>query len=203
MYALFDALPVRTKAFYLTLVFTGIRTGEALGLKWEDVDFAGHELHVRRAIYRGQETTPKTSSSIRPRPMVPELIGLLNHKTMSAYTQPSDYVFASSGGRPLNPDQLREALQTALRSLGINFEQSRADGLHLLRHTSGSLVYRRTANVKLAQEWLGHSSSRITMDVYVHSMKDAQKQTAEAVFSRAIPPEASCEPGQQTRPLVH
>ena len=73
MYALFDALPVRTKAFYLTLVFTGIRTGEALGLKWEDVDFAGHELHVRRAIYRGQETTPKTSSSIRPRPMVPEL----------------------------------------------------------------------------------------------------------------------------------
>ena len=63
--------------------------------------------------------------------------------------------------------------------------------MHLLRHTSGSLVYRRTADVKLAQEWLGHSSSRITMDTYVHLMKDAQKQTAQAVFTRpaAVPPE--------------
>ena len=60
VYALFDALPVRTKAFYLTLVFTGIRTGEALGLKWEDVDFAGHELHVRRAVLsRGKKQPPK------------------------------------------------------------------------------------------------------------------------------------------------
>ena len=61
--------------------------------------------------------------------------------------------------------------------------------MHLLRHTSGSLVYRRTADVKISQEWLGHSSSRITMDTYVHLMKDAQKQTAKAVFKRprAVP----------------
>ena len=58
--------------------------------------------------------------------------------------------------------------------------------MHLLRHTSGSLVYRRTADVKLAQEWLGHSSSRITMDTYVHLMKDAQKLTAQAVFARPV-----------------
>lgn len=56
--------------------------------------------------------------------------------------------------------------------------------MHLLRHTSGSLIYRRTSDVKLAQEWLGHSSSRITMDTYVHLMKDTQKQTAEVVFTR-------------------
>lgn len=73
-----------------------------------------------------------------------------------------------------------------LEKLEIRFEQPCADGMHLLRHTSGSLVYRRTADVKVAQEWLGHSSSRITMDTYVHLMKDAQKLTAQAVFTRPV-----------------
>jgi integrase len=192
LYSLFDAVPIRYRAFYMTLAFTGIRTGEALGLKWADVDFVSHELNIRRAIYRGKETTPKTSNSIRPRPMVDDLYSaLLNHRAMSKYTKPEDYVFASSSGNPMNPDTLREVLQSALEKLGIKFEQPRSDGMHLLRHASGSLVYRRTADVKLAQEWLGHSSSRITMDSYVHLMKDAQKQTAQAVFSRpqAVAPE--------------
>jgi integrase len=194
LYALFDAVPIRHKAFYMTLAFTGIRTGEALGLKWADVDFASHELNIRRAIYRGGETTPKTSGSIRPRPMVDDLYNaLINHKAMSTFTKPDDYVFASSSGRPMNPDTLREVLQTALEKLEIRFEQPRADGMHLLRHTSGSLVYRRTADVKVAQEWLGHSSSRITMDTYVHLMKDAQKLTAQTVFTRPV----TVLPGQQ------
>jgi integrase len=100
-------------------------------------------------------------------------------------------VFASSSGRPMNPDSLREVLQGALKKLEIKFEQPRADGMHLLRHTSGSLIYRRTADVKLAQEWLGHSSSRITLDTYIHLMKDAQKETAQVVFMRprAVDPE--------------
>lgn len=188
LWALLDAVPARNRAFYMTLALTGIRTSEALGLKWADVDLAGREIHVRRAIFRGQEQTPKTLSSIRPRPMVEELYrALLHHKAMSAYPSEADYLFCSSSGRPLNPDMLREALQAALRSLGIKFERPRADGMHLLRHTSGSLVYRRTADVKVTQEWLGHSSSKITMDVYTHLMKDAQKRAAQVVFSRPQP----------------
>ena len=99
-------------------------------------------------------------------------------------------MYASSSGRPLNPDSLRETFKDALKKLE-KFDQPHADGMHLLQHTSGSLVYRRTADVKLAQEWLGHSSSRITMDTYVHLSKDAQKLTAQAVFTRppAVPPE--------------
>jgi integrase len=89
---------------------------------------------------------------------------------------------------------LREALQDALAKLEIKFDQSRADGLHLLRHTSGSLVYRRTSSVKEAQAWLGHSSSKITMDTYVHLMKDSQKQTAQTTFVR---PQATLEQQSQ------
>lgn len=127
LYALFDAVTIRYKAFYMTLAFTGIRTGEALGLKWADVDFASHELNIRRAIYRGGETTPKTSSSICPRPMVADLNRvLLNHKAMTTYTSPEDYVFASTSGCPMNPDSLREVLQAALAKIEIKFGQPMA-----------------------------------------------------------------------------
>ena len=165
----------------MTLALTGIRTGEALGLRWSDVDFAGRELNIRCEIYRGQETTPKTPSSIRHRPMMPELYrALLNHKAMAVYAQPSDYVFASSTGRPLNPDQLRKALQATLKGMGITFDQARADGMHLLRHSSGSMVYRHTGgDVKLTQDWLGHSNSRITLDIYTHLGEGQEQRTTE------------------------
>ena len=120
---------------------------------------------------------------------------MLNHKTMSLYSSPADYVFASSTGRPMNPDQLREVLQAALEKLDIKFDQARADGMHLLRHKSGSLIYRRTANVKVVQAWLGHSSSRITLDTYTHLLLDEQEQAADAVFSRK-PAVAVGAPGQ-------
>lgn len=180
-----EASPIRYKAFFMTLALTGIRTSEALGLKWADVDFAEREINVRRAIYRGKEQTPKTIGSIRPRPMHDELYkALVHHKQLSHYTTQADYVFCSSSGRPMNPDQVREGLQTVLKKLGINFDQPRTDGLHLLRHTSGSLVYRQTGNVKETQAWLGHSSAKITMDTYVHLIQQSQKQTAQIAFVR-------------------
>jgi len=187
---LFKAVPAKLKAFYLTLALTGIRCGEALGLKWCDVDFVSREIHVRRAIYRGKETTPKTDISIRCRPMAPQLYeSLLNHRTMAVHRKSEDYVFANSNGRPLNPDLLREALQTALKGMGIAFDQARADGLHLLRHSSGSIVYRHTGgNVKETQAWLGHTNSRVTLDTYTHLAHGQEQKTAaqleKAIFTR-------------------
>jgi integrase len=197
-WALWDALVdpklIRYRAFYGVLLFTGIRTGEALGLTWEDLDFADRQFTVKRAIYRGRPTSPKTDASLRTRPISPELYtALVNHKAMAHYTAPTDYVFASSSGRAANPDQLREALQGALRKkLGIHLGP-REDGLHLLRHTSGSLVYRQTHSIKDTQAWLGHSSTRVTMDVYTHLMQDAQKKTAETVFTRPAVPATAPE----------
>ena len=58
------------------------------------------------------------------------------------------------------------------------------------------VVFQRTGSVKEAQVWLGHSSARITMDTYVHLMKESQKTTAEMVFARpAIP--AVAQKGQE------
>jgi len=74
-------------------------------------------------------------------------------------------------------DLLRGKLQATLSDIGLRFEQPHADGLHLLRHTSGSLLYRRSdGDLKTTQEWLGHSNSRITADVYVHTPDDQQRK---------------------------
>jgi integrase len=58
--------------------------------------------------------------------------------------------------------------------------------MHLLRQTSGSLAYKHTGgDVKATQEWLGQSSSRITLDTYTHLMKDARRETAR-VLEKAV-----------------
>lgn len=190
---LWDALAspetIRNRAFYGVLLFTGIRTGEGLGLKWADVDFAERKIHVRRAISRGGETTPKTKASLRVRPMSDHLFtALRNHRTMAHYTAPEDYVFASSTGRPANSDDLRTALQKVLRETLKITLPPREDGLHLLRHTSGSLVFGATGSVKEAQAWLGHSSARVTLDTYVHRAVESQNRTAEVTFARPVHP---------------
>lgn len=64
--------------------------------------------------------------------------------------------------------------------MGITFDQKRADGMHLLRHSSGSMVYKATGgDVKATQDWLGHSNSRITLDTYTHLASDQQQKTAQ------------------------
>jgi integrase len=175
---------IRYRAFYGVLLFTTIRTGEALGLKWADVDFANRTITVRREIYRGRETTPKTVTSLRSRIMPKELYAaMLNQRTLAHYREPENYVFASSSGRPLNPDQLREALQKVLRETLKIHLGAHADGLHLLRHTGGSLIYQKRG-VKAAQEALGHSSPRVTLEVYAHEPEGSAMTVPIEVFQR-------------------
>lgn len=175
---------IRYRAFYGILLFSQIRCGEALGLKWADVDFANRTITVKRAIFRGRETTPKTDSSLRSRRMPDELYkAMLHHRAMAQYREASDFVFASSSGRPMNPDQLRENLQKVLRDTLKIHLGSRADGLHLLRHTGGSLIYQERG-VKAAQEALGHASPRITLEVYTHEPEGSAMQVPCEVFQR-------------------
>ena len=62
----------------------------------------------------------------------------------------------------------------------VHFDQPHCDGLHLLRHSSGTMVYLHTGgDVKATQQWLGHSESRITLDTYTHLAKDQEQKTAE------------------------
>jgi integrase len=110
---------------------------------------------------------------------------MLNHRTMATFRKPDDYVFASKNGTRLNPDMLREGLQDVLRNkLGIRLGD-RQDGLHLLRHTGGSMGY-RARGVKAAQEALGHKSQRVTLEIYAHETEGSALQIPLEVFQRPI-----------------
>ncbi len=142
-----DAVPEKYRALLVVLYFYGLRVGEALGLKWKDVDFASAKLYLRRSIWRGREQSPKSQRSIRVGFLVPcAAAALQRHWQFSPYTQPEDYVFANDAGRPLDLNNvLTRVLYPALEVVGINRTTPRAFGTHLFRHSAGSHVTRKPA----------------------------------------------------------
>jgi len=135
-------------------------------------------------------TTPKTKKSVRDRRMCPELYqALLHHRAMAVFTEPTDYVFASSTGNPLRPDLLLRVLKDVLRNrLNIHLGP-RQDGLHLLRHSSGSWIYQEEGP-KETQVALGHANITVTLGTYVHLAEGSEARTTDDVFTRPALPAA-------------
>ncbi len=173
------------RALFVLLSVTGLRIGEALGLKWADIDFNNGELYIRRSIWRGKEQSPKSKSSKRKKQMGAVLVRALKwHKGMSNYTEPDDYVFTNGGGKTPDPDDLRKrVLYPAMDRAGVA-RTARAFGFHIFRHSAGStLGQQENVNLKQVSSFLGHSSTAITGDVYMHLSPDVERAVAEKLES--------------------
>lgn len=176
--------PLRT--LLLTTVLTGMRQGELFGLQWEDIDFARHQVHVRRSLWHGTLGTPKSRRSRRAIDMPPTLEQAL--KQLST-TRRSEFVFCSERGTPLDADNFRHrefpaALQRA---------ELRRIRFHDLRHTYTSLLIAHGAHPKYIQAQLGHASIQTTLDRYGHLMPqlhqaEAQKLDQLVFGQQAAPP---------------
>ena len=90
------------KNFLALSFFTGLRTGEAVALKWEDIDFNSQELEVKRSRRYGKDTTPKTQKSIRVVPIFDELLPYLESQRELTSDSESEYIFLSVNGTPFN-----------------------------------------------------------------------------------------------------
>src|SRR6266851_4935763 len=96
---------------------TGMRQGELFGLPWEDIDFARHQIHVRRALWRGTLGTPKSRRSRRAIDMPPTLERALQQLLT---TRHSEFVFCSERGTPIDADNFRHReFPAALRRAGL------------------------------------------------------------------------------------
>jgi len=177
-------VPPQYRALFVVLVFTGLRIGEALGLKWQDVDSENGKLYIRRSIWRGQELTPKSKRSIRSKHMVLTLARALAwHRTVAHYSQPEHYIFAGGSGGPLHPDDVRRrVLYPAMDKVGIT-RVKRAFGFHLFRHSAGTELQQATGDIKTTSSFLGHASTAITGDVYLHLTPDADRSSMEKLES--------------------
>ncbi len=145
------------RAMILVALRTGLRQGELLGLRWDDLDLVAGRLTVRRNIVRGRVGPPK-SGKPREVPLSPEAVAVLkSHRHLRG-----EPVFCSLGGRPLTKGECKHPLWSACKRAGL-----RQIGWHVLRHTFASHLVMRGAPLKAIQELLGHATITMTMR-YAH-----------------------------------
>lgn len=160
--------------------FTGLRRGEMIGLKWEDVDFDRLLLHVRRSMVAMVAGAPKTEASRKEVPLDAQLAeSLWAWKQQAAYPMPGDWVFASphmKGRQPYWPtSRWRHFGRPALKRAGVTKDVT----FHTFRHTFGTLLNANGENSKVVQELLRHASLKVTTDVYMQAVS-TQKRQAQA-----------------------
>ena len=147
---------------YRVAAYTGLRLGELLALRWEDVDLDARRVIVHRAVSAGVEG-PTKSWQARFVPLADGAAGAFARlATRGAYTSRDDYVFCSRLGRRLDGSALRRRYNAARKAAGL-----RPLRFHALRHAAGSLAARE-AGAHFVQAFLGHSRLSTT-ERYLHA----------------------------------
>jgi len=162
------------------LAYTGLRLGEALALRWADVDLSGRRLTVQRAVSANTEG-PTKSWQVRYVPLADAAHGALARlHARGDFTQRGDYVFCGRLGRRMDASPVRRRFHAARSAAGL-----RRLKLHELRHGAGSLVARETDAV-FVQHFLGHSRISTT-ERYMHAkarLQDVERLNDAFAVSR-------------------
>jgi integrase len=182
-----DELGRLERTLYLTAAMTGLRRGELLALRWQDVDWESGVVRVRRTFSRGQFGTPKSRRSSRAVPLAARVIAALKeHKQRSRFQEDIDLVFAHPQiGQVLDPSKVRKRFQATARRAGL-----RPVRFHDLRHTFGTRMAAAGAPLRAIQEWMGHSDQRTTL-IYADYAPDLTQGAMWA--ARAFTPAGGCE----------
>jgi len=186
----------------LLATWFGLRRGEVLGLRWQDVDYGASKLYVRGTVTdKGEGTrsenlkyrkTAKSKKSIRSFPLPPEIADYL--KNLKAQQEENKklvgdcyltvwegFICVDKIGDLIKPEYLSRAFPALLEKHGL-----RRIRLHELRDSNASLLLDNGTDLKLIQEWLGHSHIRTTAGYTKHRI-DAKKHLGD-VLSRELSP---------------
>lgn len=175
----------------------GLRQGEVLGLRWDDLDLEKGVLRVRRKLERIKGvglvlSEPKSKKSVRAVRVPKQLLDALRehqqrqrHERMAAGPlwhrgQFEGLIFTTETGTPIDRHNDRRAWIALLRKAGVS-----AVRLHDGRHTAATLLLEQGVPARVVMEILGHASTRITLDVYSHVTDDLSDEAA-AAMERAL-----------------
>jgi integrase len=155
------------------LAYSGLRIGEALGLKWRDVDFDVHCIRVERTWTKHNAwSTPKSRRSRRAVPMTPRLETILHDAyNESGFPSPETVIFSGDGERPYDHSNVRRKFNKALNSAGLRHVR-----IHDLRHTFSTNMLACGCSIKALQNALGHSSAQLTLDTYAHYIPESASE---------------------------
>ncbi|HXP70463.1 MAG TPA: site-specific integrase [Candidatus Dormibacteraeota bacterium] len=181
--ALLRILKEPTRTMVLLAVFTGLRVGELLGLKWKDVDFQKLEVHVIRSIVMQHVGDCKTEASRKPVPLDLRLSKVLsNWRLHSPYPTDEDSVFASphSGGETaVLAGFAVQGAPGAAKEIGI----VRHFGWHTFRHTYATLLKGNGEDVKVVQELMRHANISVTLNIYAQAITQTKRDAQSRVVS--------------------
>ena len=172
--------------YVLRLLFgTGMRRGEAIGLRWEDVDFERGRIHVRRAIVRGQPTTPKSGKgrmvALSPG-VASDLLDLLARRRREClacrWSEVPEWVFCSESGGTLDERNVERSwarIRRRAQKLGV-----RPLRLHDCRHSFATWALGSGKSIRWVADQLGHHLPTITLTTYAHAMRDEERDLSFA-----------------------
>ena len=178
----------------ILLATTGLRRGEALGLRWSDIDLDNGRAHITQTmiaigwqVYVGQ---PKTQAGRRPVALDPLTVDVLRRHLGASARAPRSgdgaaargLVFCGPDGEPLHPERVYQAFRRAL----IRHKMPTIP-LHGLRHTWATIALQAGVHPRVVQERLGHSNIAITLQTYSHVLPTMHDDAAASVAALFMP----------------
>lgn len=183
----------RHYGLYVLLATTGMRRGEALGMRWSDLDLDGSELCIRQTITTADGdivvSSPKTKRSRRIVYLDEVTVAVLRahrqrqrEERLSAgpsWNPDPGLVFCDEIGDPIHPDRITREFAGLVRAAGLPVIR-----LHDLRHTYATVALKAGVQPKLVSERLGHATTGITLDLYSHVTPGLGREAAGAVAGK-------------------
>ena len=185
-----DAASDRHGPLFTVAVFSGLRLGELLALRWSDVDLATGRLSVRRSLRRSQDGKPdfreggKTTRARRSLKLSPDAVAALrSQRALQAADRlvlGCDYaeyglIFATPLGTPLDPSNVRKRLKESLARAELPDSYT----FHSLRHSAATMMLAAGIDARVAADRLGHHSAAFTLDRYVHAVRSLDDEAAD------------------------
>jgi integrase len=176
-----DNLADPGRTIFLVAVLCGLRVGELLALRVEDVDLEMRTLSVRRSVYNNEVSTPKTRRSERQVP-ISTVLGEALNSWLRARPGKSEWLFPSEAGTPLNNrNVLYRHIWPVCDRLGIpRFRW------HALRHTFSTYQGNEGVPTPVLQSLLGHAHANTTM-IYTHPLREAEREAVEQLAGVLFP----------------
>ena len=178
------------KNFYATAFFTGMRSGELIGLRWEDIDFNNREIHISRAIRMGNISTPKTDKSIRTIDMLDSLLPYLEEQ-YSLTSKHNSYVFLNQHNE--NFYDIKRIRETHWKKDLIKADLEYRPIYHT-RHSFATLMLSNNEDILWVSNMLGHTDSTMTLSKYSRYIKRDKKKRGQFLI------DTMCQNGTKVSP---
>lgn len=161
--------------FFAVGFFTGMRTGEIIGLRWEDVDFENKEINIQRTIGRGVVSTPKTLGSIRTIDILDPLLPFLQEQYALTGDQNS-YVFLTiNNDHYFDSKNIRDhEWKRTLKKAEVKYRT-----IYQMRHTFATMMIENGEDILWVSNMLGHTTAKMTLERYARYVKRKDKKRAE------------------------